>query len=83
VVLDCFALKPDFLPKELALSVIYVRPNELDNYVDDLGQWRHLGRTFHPNALQARDVEQQGYCIRRLTKRAAALGHVLYAAKTV
>jgi hypothetical protein len=64
--LDYFRLMPEFLPADLQLAAIYVRPNELSVHVDDVPHWELVGRTFHPNKLQAADVERQGYCLRKL-----------------
>jgi hypothetical protein len=65
-VLDYFRLKPEFLPAHLKSAAVYVRPNELSAHVTDVAQWELVGRTFHPNRLQAADVERQGYCFRYL-----------------
>ena len=65
-VLDLFDRKTEFLPASKASDSIYVRPGELEFYVDDPDQWIHVGRTFHPNHLQAADVRRKGYCSRSL-----------------
>jgi len=65
-VLDLFDRKTEFLPASKASDSIYVRPGELEFYVDDPDQWIHVGRTFHPNHLQAADVRRNGYCSRSL-----------------
>jgi hypothetical protein len=64
-VLDLFELKPEFLPANLAAQSIYVRPGELELYARP-DQWSRVGRTFHPNRLQATDVQKKGYCLRSL-----------------
>jgi len=64
-VLDLYELKPEFLPANLASQSVCVRPGELDLYAHP-EQWTHVGRTFHPNHLQAADVRRQGYCSRSL-----------------
>jgi hypothetical protein len=64
-VLEHYKAKPEFLPATLQLLSVYVRPGELSAYFD-ASQWELTGRTFHPNQLQARDVERWGYCLRRL-----------------
>ncbi len=64
-VLDYFQLKPEFLPPDLRSMGVYVRPGELSLH-GDMDQWELVGRTFHPNRLQAADVERQGYCVRKL-----------------
>ena len=65
-VLDLFDRKPEFLPASKASDSIYVKPGELGAYVDDPDQWIYVGRTFHPNHLQAADVRSKGYCSRSL-----------------
>ena len=64
-VLDCFQLKPEFLPANFASYSLYVRPNELPFYAD-ASQWEYVGRTFRPSAVQAAEVERYGYCSRPL-----------------
>ena len=64
-VLDLFELKPEFLPANLAAQSIYVRPGELELHAKP-EQWIYVGRTFHPNHLQAGDVQKKGYCLRSL-----------------
>ena len=63
--LDLYKLKPEFLPVNLAAHSVYVRPGELDLYANP-DQWVYVGRTVHPNHLQAADVKRQGYCSRSL-----------------
>ena len=65
-VLDCFEMKPEYMPAELQSRRVYVRPGELPLYANP-GHWDLLGRTFHPNHLQAADVERQGYCERKMS----------------
>jgi len=62
-VLHYYRMKAEFLPRELPLLGIYVRPGELAEYVNP-DNWELVGPTYHPNRLQARDVERQGYCLR-------------------
>lgn len=64
-VLDLYERKPEFLPADLAAQSVYVRPGELELYAEP-DQWTHVGRTFHPNRLQAADVQKKGYCERSL-----------------
>lgn len=64
-VLDCYRIKPEFMPPELQRYAVYVRPGELDKYADP-NQWDFVGRTVHPNRLRAGDVERQGYCERKI-----------------
>jgi hypothetical protein len=64
-VLDLFELKPEFLSANLAAQSIYVRPGELELYARP-EQWLYVGRAFHPNHLQATDVQKKGYCLRSL-----------------
>jgi hypothetical protein len=66
--LDYFRLKPEFLPPDFKVMGMYVRPDELSVHAD-AAQWELVGRTFHPNRLQAADVERQGYCLRKLPAR--------------
>jgi hypothetical protein len=62
-VLHYFKLKPNFLPDGVPSLGIYVRPAELADHMNP-DQWELVGPTFHPNELQAADVERQGYCLR-------------------
>jgi hypothetical protein len=78
--LDLYERKPEFLPANLAAESIYVRPGELGLYVEPI-QWAHVGQTFHPNRLQAADVQKKGYCLRSL--RAGAIGNALLALGTI
>jgi len=64
-VLDYYHRKPEFLPSDLEDMAIYVRPGELAKHANP-DEWELVGRTFHPNKLQAADVERQGYCLRKL-----------------
>lgn len=64
-VLDCFRLKPEFLPPSLASRFMYVRPGELEAYAEP-SQWELVGRTLHPNVAQAAEIERKGYCDRSL-----------------
>jgi len=64
-ILDYYEIKPEFMPSDLQRLAVYVRPGELEAYVDP-EQWKLVGRTFHPNRLQAADIERQGYCIRKM-----------------
>ncbi len=63
--LDLYELKREFLPEKLASQSVYVRPGELGLYAQP-DQWVYIGRTFHPNRLQAAAVNRHGYCLRPL-----------------
>jgi hypothetical protein len=62
-VLHYYRMKADFLPPELSSLGIYVRLGELAEHVNP-DHWTIVGPTYHPNQLQARDVQGQGYCLR-------------------
>jgi hypothetical protein len=62
-VLHYYRMKAEFLPLELPSLGIYVRPGELAEHVKP-NHWDIVGPTYHPNHLQARDVQQQGFCLR-------------------
>jgi hypothetical protein len=64
-VLECFQIKPEFMPPELQSLWLYVRPGELSEHTNP-DQWEFIGRTLHPSRLQIADVERQGYCERKL-----------------
>jgi len=64
-VLEYYRRKPAFVPPDLQEMSIYVRPGELELYAKP-DEWELVGRTFHPNNLQAADVMRQGYCLRTL-----------------
>ncbi len=62
-VLEYYRAKPELTPDDLQWLAVYVRPGELDFYFE-AAQWILVGRTFHPNKFQVRDVELRGYCLR-------------------
>lgn len=64
-VLDIYRVKLEHMPPELQRYLVYVRPGDLENYTDP-AKWDLVGRTFHPNRLQAADVERQRYCERKV-----------------
>ncbi|GEP59011.1 hypothetical protein [Reyranella soli] len=64
-ILDLYRVKPEFMPPDLQRYQVYVRPGELEKYADP-AKWDYVGRTFHPNRLQAGDVMRQGYCERKI-----------------
>jgi len=64
-VLDYYRIKAEFMPAGFQRYGLYVRPGELDQHADP-AQWDFVGRTFHPNRLQAADIERQGYCERKI-----------------
>ncbi len=67
-VLDYYRLKPEFLPEDIEMMSVYVRPGELETHIDAIDRWELVGRTFHPNKMQAADVEHHGFCVRTLKK---------------
>jgi hypothetical protein len=67
-VLDYYKVKPEFMPDDLQWFGVYVRPGELE-CIANPDEWALVGPTFHPNQLQAADVERQGYCLRKLRRR--------------
>jgi len=62
-VLHYYRMKGEYLPPELPSLGIYVRPGELAVHVNP-DHWEVVGPTYHPNRLQAGDVERLGYCLR-------------------
>jgi hypothetical protein len=67
-VLDLYEMKPEFIPADLRSQSVHVEPGTLA-MLFDADQWRFVGRNFHPNGLQAREVMRHGYCVRKAPSR--------------
>jgi hypothetical protein len=60
-VLEIYDLKPEFTAAGVRSWSVYVKPGTLV----DADRWKLVGCTFDPTGFQAREIERQGYCLRK------------------